>query len=111
MPLESIAWRTCVRNSHALAPPPTPVKPLTLILPPHSPNTRGRDMMEVDAIAKFVEECRHPDGGYASSPGLDPHMLYTLSAVQVGTVVILACPRHCLVWCRPRCRNVLSGTG
>lgn len=42
-----------------------------------------KDMMEIDAIVKFVEDCRHPDGGYSSAPGLDPHMLYTLSAVQV----------------------------
>ena len=68
-------------------------------------------MMELDAIAEFVEECRHPDGGYASSPGLDPHMLYTLSAVQVGAVVILACPPSspCLV--SSPCSQSLARTG
>eukprot|EP00041_Stephanoeca_diplocostata_P013251 m.232132 g.232132 ORF g.232132 m.232132 type:complete len:335 (+) comp19270_c0_seq1:139-1143(+) len=42
-----------------------------------------REDMQLEEIAKWVESCRHPDGGYSSSPDLDPHMLYTLSAVQV----------------------------
>lgn len=39
--------------------------------------------MNIEEIVKWVESCRHADGGYSSSPDLDPHMLYTLSAVQV----------------------------
>lgn len=30
-----------------------------------------------------IVACRHPSGGYAAAPGHDPHVLYTLSAVQI----------------------------
>lgn len=27
--------------------------------------------------------CQHPNGGFGAAPGHDPHMLYTVSAVQI----------------------------
>lgn len=35
-----------------------------------------------DLIA-FVLSCMHPNGGFGAAPGHDPHMLYTVSSVQV----------------------------
>lgn len=40
-------------------------------------------MLDKDAIIEWVLDCRHKDGGFGGSPRQDPHMLYTLSAVQV----------------------------
>ena len=38
-------------------------------------------------IMDFVKECWHPDGGgFGPHPGHDPHLLYTLSAVQVAAI-------------------------
>ena len=42
------------------------------------------DKMDKPAIAKWVMTCYHPDtGGFGGNTGHDPHMLYTLSAVQL----------------------------
>lgn len=35
-----------------------------------------------DTIA-FVLSCQHENGGFGAAPGHDPHMLYTVSAVQI----------------------------
>eukprot|EP00038_Savillea_parva_P026670 m.55622 g.55622 ORF g.55622 m.55622 type:complete len:414 (+) comp7616_c0_seq4:72-1313(+) len=42
-----------------------------------------KDEFQADEVVAWVERCRHPDGGFSASPDLDPHVLYTLSAVQV----------------------------
>jgi geranylgeranyl transferase type-2 subunit beta len=36
-----------------------------------------------EEVKRFVKACQHEDGGVAASDGHDPHLLYTLSAVQV----------------------------
>lgn len=37
-----------------------------------------------DEIYEYIKSCEHSCGGYSPAPGHDPHLLYTLSAVQVG---------------------------
>jgi geranylgeranyl transferase type-2 subunit beta len=39
--------------------------------------------MSRDDIVNFVAQCQHECGGFGASVGHDPHVLYTLSAVQV----------------------------
>lgn len=41
------------------------------------------DALEREAVVEFVLSCLHADGGFAAHPGHDPHVLYTLSAVQI----------------------------
>ena len=41
-------------------------------------------MMDKEEIVKFVMSCQHPCGGFGASIEHDPHLLHTLSAVQVG---------------------------
>lgn len=44
----------------------------------------ARDRLDSTAVLKFVEECFDPSsGGFSPSPDNDPHLLYTLSAVQI----------------------------
>lgn len=40
-------------------------------------------MMDKQKILDFVQSCQHPNGGFGGSVGHDPHLLYTLSAVQI----------------------------
>ena len=42
------------------------------------------DQMNKDEVLDFVRQCQHECGGFGASVGHDPHMLYTLSAIQVG---------------------------
>lgn len=39
--------------------------------------------MNRDEITEFIKSCQHECGGISASIGHDPHLLYTLSAVQV----------------------------
>jgi geranylgeranyl transferase type-2 subunit beta len=39
--------------------------------------------VEEEAIVSWVLSCRHVTGGFGGSPRNDPHLLYTLSAVQI----------------------------
>ena len=39
--------------------------------------------MEKQEVIEFVQQCQHDCGGIGASLGHDPHLLYTLSAVQV----------------------------
>lgn len=32
---------------------------------------------------EFVKSCQHDCGGFGANPGHDPHILYSLSAVQI----------------------------
>ncbi|KXZ55441.1 hypothetical protein GPECTOR_3g90 [Gonium pectorale] len=41
------------------------------------------DEMDQDAILSWVLRCQHSCGGFGGSERNDPHMLYTLSAVQI----------------------------
>ena len=39
--------------------------------------------MDRAAVLDFIKQCQQPGGGISASLGHDPHLLYTLSAVQV----------------------------
>jgi len=41
------------------------------------------DEMDLEPILAWLQTCRHASGGYGGSEGHDPHILYTLSAVQI----------------------------
>lgn len=41
------------------------------------------DRMDKEAVLTFVQQCQHESGGFSASVGHDPHLLYTLSAVQI----------------------------
>ena len=40
-------------------------------------------MMDTAAITDWVLSCQHTNGGFGGSERHDPHLLYTLSAVQI----------------------------
>ncbi|KPP59805.1 geranylgeranyl transferase type-2 subunit beta-like [Scleropages formosus] len=42
--------------------------------------------MNKDEITEFIKSCQHECGGISASIGHDPHLLYTLSAVQILTL-------------------------
>lgn len=42
-----------------------------------------------DEIFEYIISCEHSCGGYSPAPGHDPHLLYTLSAVQVSIIYCL----------------------
>ncbi|KAK6161525.1 hypothetical protein DH2020_004906 [Rehmannia glutinosa] len=39
--------------------------------------------VDPDEVVSWVMECQHESGGFGGNVGHDPHMLYTLSAIQV----------------------------
>lgn len=41
------------------------------------------DVMKKEEVISFVISCQHPNGGFSGNVGHDPHLLYTLSAVQI----------------------------
>lgn len=41
------------------------------------------DALDAQAIVDWVMSCQHPCGGFGGSERHDPHLLYTLSAVQI----------------------------
>ncbi|KAI9827589.1 MAG: hypothetical protein M1826_006251 [Phylliscum demangeonii] len=41
------------------------------------------DALPRDGIIAFVLSCQHASGGFGAAPGHDPHMLYTVSAIQI----------------------------
>ncbi len=45
--------------------------------------------MDRDGIVLFIKQCQHENGGVGASVDHDPHLLYTLSAVQVGNENLL----------------------
>ena len=44
---------------------------------------RRPDALPRDQAIDFVLSCQHENGGFGAAPGHDPHMLYTVSAVQI----------------------------
>jgi len=40
--------------------------------------------MNKQEVLEFVQQCQHDCGGFGASLGHDPHLLYTLSAIQVS---------------------------
>lgn len=58
--------------------------------------------MNREEIIEFIKSCQHDCGGISASIGHDPHLLYTLSAVQVRRILLNAAiksikkiPIHC----------------
>ena len=45
------------------------------------------DRMDKEEVIAFVKSCQHDCGGLSASVGHDPHLLYTLSAIQVCVVI------------------------
>lgn len=45
--------------------------------------------MNLQEIIDFIKACQHDCGGFSASIGHDPHLLYTLSAVQVKSSEII----------------------
>lgn len=46
----------------------------------------GREVeadLDVPSIVDWVLQCQHASGGFSGNIGHDPHLLYTLSALQV----------------------------
>ena len=43
------------------------------------------ERMDRKRVLAFVKSCQKSNGGVSASPGHDAHLLYALSAVQVGT--------------------------
>jgi len=41
-----------------------------------------------DEIFEYITSCENNCGGYSPAPGHDPHLLYTLSAVQVSIMIV-----------------------
>ena len=41
--------------------------------------------MNKSEVVEFVKSCQDPSGGFAPAEHHDPHLLYTLSAIQVYT--------------------------
>ncbi|XP_041001127.1 geranylgeranyl transferase type-2 subunit beta 1-like isoform X1 [Juglans microcarpa x Juglans regia] len=41
------------------------------------------DAVDVDEVVSWIMKCQHESGGFGGNIGHDPHILYTLSAVQV----------------------------
>ena len=46
------------------------------------------ELMDKQEVLQFVRECQHECGGVGASMGHDPHLLYTLSAVQVRVLAL-----------------------
>lgn len=42
--------------------------------------------MNKEEVIEFVQQCQHECGGIGASMGHDPHLLYTLSAIQILTL-------------------------
>ena len=41
------------------------------------------EQMDCEGVAAWLLRCQHPCGGFGGDEGHDPHLLYTLSAVQI----------------------------
>lgn len=56
--------------------------------------------MNRQEIIDFITACQHECGGISASIGHDPHLLYTLSAIQVTTVwsYLFLPPIYCKTW-------------
>jgi geranylgeranyl transferase type-2 subunit beta len=43
----------------------------------------SRDTLNREDVIDFVLQCQHSNGGFGAHPDHDPHLLYTLSAIQI----------------------------
>lgn len=48
------------------------------------------DLLQADEIMQFIQDCINDNGGISPCIGHDPHLLYTLSAVQVTILTLKA---------------------
>ena len=59
------------------------------------------EVMNKSEVLQFVRSCQHPCGGIGACVNHDPHLLHTLSAVQVGTLIMynmyVLCSVNCLI--------------
>ena len=55
------------------------------------------EQMNRKEVLAFVQSCHHENGGFSASVGHDPHLLYTLSAVQVSKY------QHVIIFMLPAC--------
>ncbi|XP_035234156.1 geranylgeranyl transferase type-2 subunit beta-like [Stegodyphus dumicola] len=46
------------------------------------------EKLDKESVLEFLKSCQHKCGGFSSSIGHDPHILYTLSALQVYYLLI-----------------------
>lgn len=46
------------------------------------------DLLQPDEIMQFIRDCTNDNGGISPCIGHDPHLLYTLSAVQVTSIIL-----------------------
>lgn len=53
-----------------------------------------------DEIFEYIQSCEHSCGGYSPAPGHDPHLLYTLSAVQVSIIILILFIVNSIIQCR-----------
>jgi geranylgeranyl transferase type-2 subunit beta len=53
---------------------------------------RSSHEMNRDEMIQFVLNCRHPCGGFGGNVSHDPHLLYTLSAIQVNSAFFVCIP-------------------
>lgn len=42
-----------------------------------------RDAIDEEEVVEWVLSCQHPEGGFGGTGRHDPHLLYTLSALQI----------------------------
>nr|KJB31783.1 hypothetical protein B456_005G208400 [Gossypium raimondii] len=60
------------------------------------------DSVNVDEVISWILKCQHESGGFSGNIGHDPHILYTLSAVQVlalfNKLDVLDIDKVCYSW-------------
>ena len=54
--------------------------------------------MNREEIPTFIKSCQHERGGISANIGHDPHLLYTLSAVQILTMIVLMLLTQIKLW-------------
>lgn len=61
-------------------------------------------VVDSEEVVSWVLKCQHESGGFGGNIGHDPHVLYTLSAIQ-----ILALLRRLIYLTLIRCQTILLG--
>jgi len=56
----------------------------------------GLSAVKKEDVIQQITECQHESGGICPAPGHDPHILYTLSAIQVSVSVIEKMSARCI---------------
>jgi len=90
--MSGLYWGLCALDMLDALPPPAPAPA------PPQPHQQGEGTPETtdggdgggptrEELVRWVLACRHENGGFGGSVGHDPHLLYTLSAVQVLAIL------------------------